>query len=180
MAVRIELAIENQTMLPEIRGTAAWTPALKGDIADDFDITAQPSVKRATIAHLAQLDFLAEATRSGDHREAFARSFGTSLERAEQRWLDAAVGLGLHPDFDSAVLVDVPRLPVESSATCGAIRTRRSSLSRSPLSPTIFHCDAAAASLRWYRDVVGTREKEIEAAGGPDAYRQLDRLSPAF
>ena len=28
---------------------------------DDFDFTAQPSVKRTTIAHLAQLDFLAEA-----------------------------------------------------------------------------------------------------------------------
>ena len=37
--------------------------------------------------------------------------------------------------------------------------------------------NAAAASLRWFRDVVGTREKEIEASGGPDAYQQLDELA---
>jgi xylulokinase len=37
--------------------------------------------------------------------------------------------------------------------------------------------NAAAASLRWFRDVVGTREKEIEAAGGLDAYQQLDELA---
>ena len=37
--------------------------------------------------------------------------------------------------------------------------------------------NAAAASLRWFRDVVGNREKEIEAAGGLDAYQQLDELA---
>jgi xylulokinase len=37
--------------------------------------------------------------------------------------------------------------------------------------------NAAAASLRWFRDVVGTREKDIEASGGPDAYQQLDALA---
>lgn len=37
--------------------------------------------------------------------------------------------------------------------------------------------NAAAASLRWFRDVVGTREKEIEANGGADAYQQLDALA---
>ena len=37
--------------------------------------------------------------------------------------------------------------------------------------------NAAAASLRWYRDVVGTSEKEVEAAGGRDAYEQLDQLA---
>ena len=37
--------------------------------------------------------------------------------------------------------------------------------------------NAAAASLRWYRDVVGTSEKQVEAAGGLDAYRQLDQLA---
>ncbi|MFO7905622.1 MAG: FGGY-family carbohydrate kinase [Planctomycetota bacterium] len=37
--------------------------------------------------------------------------------------------------------------------------------------------NATAAGLRWYRDVVGTQEKEIEAAGGLDAYQQLDRLA---
>jgi xylulokinase len=37
--------------------------------------------------------------------------------------------------------------------------------------------NAAAASLRWYRDVVGTAEKEVEAAGGPNAYEQLDDLA---
>lgn len=37
--------------------------------------------------------------------------------------------------------------------------------------------NAAAASLRWFRDVVGTREKEIESAGGLDAYQQLDALA---
>jgi len=37
--------------------------------------------------------------------------------------------------------------------------------------------NAAAASLRWFRDVVATREKEIEAAGGGDAYQQLDELA---
>jgi xylulokinase len=37
--------------------------------------------------------------------------------------------------------------------------------------------NAAAASLRWYRDVVGTSEKEVEAAGGLAAYEQLDQLA---
>jgi xylulokinase len=37
--------------------------------------------------------------------------------------------------------------------------------------------NAAAASLRWFRDVVATREREIETAGGADAYQQLDRLA---
>ncbi len=37
--------------------------------------------------------------------------------------------------------------------------------------------NAAAASLRWFRDVVATREKETEAAGGLDAYQQLDELA---
>ena len=37
--------------------------------------------------------------------------------------------------------------------------------------------NAAAASLRWFRDVIGTREKELEAAGGPSAYRLLDELA---
>jgi xylulokinase len=37
--------------------------------------------------------------------------------------------------------------------------------------------NAAAASLRWYRDVVGTAEKGVEAAGGPNAYEQLDDLA---
>ncbi len=37
--------------------------------------------------------------------------------------------------------------------------------------------NAAAASLRWYRDVVGTSEKAVEAAGGLDAYQQLDQLA---
>lgn len=43
----------------EARVRAAWFPAVK--TIDDFDFKAQPSVKRTTIAHLAQLDFLAEA-----------------------------------------------------------------------------------------------------------------------
>jgi xylulokinase len=37
--------------------------------------------------------------------------------------------------------------------------------------------NAAAASLRWYRDVIATREKQRAAAGGPDAYEQLDELA---
>ncbi|MBM4094603.1 MAG: xylulose kinase [Planctomycetes bacterium] len=37
--------------------------------------------------------------------------------------------------------------------------------------------NAAAASLRWFRDVFAAREKEIAAAGGPDVYRQLDDLA---
>ena len=37
--------------------------------------------------------------------------------------------------------------------------------------------NAAAASLRWYRDVIGTSEKQLESAGGLDAYRQLDELA---
>jgi xylulokinase len=37
--------------------------------------------------------------------------------------------------------------------------------------------NAAAASLRWYRDVVATREKERAAADGADAYAELDRLA---
>ena len=37
--------------------------------------------------------------------------------------------------------------------------------------------NAAAASLRWYRDVVGTHEKQLESAGGRDAYVQLDELA---
>ncbi|MHB8955571.1 MAG: FGGY-family carbohydrate kinase [Pirellulaceae bacterium] len=37
--------------------------------------------------------------------------------------------------------------------------------------------NAAAASLRWFRDVVGTCEKQSDSAGGPDAYRQFDRLA---
>ncbi len=39
--------------------------------------------------------------------------------------------------------------------------------------------NAAAASLRWYRDVACTSEKRIETAGGPDAYEQLDQLAAA-
>ena len=39
--------------------------------------------------------------------------------------------------------------------------------------------NAAAASLRWFRDVIATREKDIESAGGPDAYQQLDQLAAA-
>jgi xylulokinase len=37
--------------------------------------------------------------------------------------------------------------------------------------------NAAAASLRWYRDVIGTSEKQRAAAGGRDAYEQLDELA---
>ena len=37
--------------------------------------------------------------------------------------------------------------------------------------------NAAAASLRWFRDVIATREKQIESAGGLDAYQQLDALA---
>ena len=37
--------------------------------------------------------------------------------------------------------------------------------------------NAAAASLRWYRDVIGTSEKQRAAEGGPDAYEQLDELA---
>jgi xylulokinase len=37
--------------------------------------------------------------------------------------------------------------------------------------------NAAAASLRWFRDVVGTQEKATEAGGGPAAYQQLDELA---
>jgi xylulokinase len=37
--------------------------------------------------------------------------------------------------------------------------------------------NAAAASLRWYRDVIATSEKQLAAAGGPDAYEQLDELA---
>ena len=43
----------------EARVKGARFPAVK--TIDDFDFKAQPSVKRTTIAHLAQLDFLAEA-----------------------------------------------------------------------------------------------------------------------
>lgn len=39
--------------------------------------------------------------------------------------------------------------------------------------------NAAAASLRWYRDVIGTREKEIEEGGGENAYQQFDKLAAA-
>lgn len=39
--------------------------------------------------------------------------------------------------------------------------------------------NAAAAALRWYRDAVGTLEKEREALGGADAYQQLDELAAA-
>jgi len=39
--------------------------------------------------------------------------------------------------------------------------------------------NAAAASLRWFRDAVGTRETEIEAGGGPSAFAQLDELAAA-
>ena len=37
--------------------------------------------------------------------------------------------------------------------------------------------NAAASSLRWFRDVVGTAERQQEAAGGPDAYQALDALA---
>ena len=43
----------------EARVKAARFPAVK--TIDDFDFKVQPSVKREVIAHLAQLDFLAEA-----------------------------------------------------------------------------------------------------------------------
>jgi DNA replication protein DnaC len=44
----------------EARVKAARFPAVK--TIDGFDFKVQPSVKREVIAHLAQLDFLAEAT----------------------------------------------------------------------------------------------------------------------
>lgn len=37
--------------------------------------------------------------------------------------------------------------------------------------------NAAAASLRWLRDVMATREQDLEASGGPSAYQQLDALA---
>lgn len=37
--------------------------------------------------------------------------------------------------------------------------------------------NAAASSLRWFRDVVGTAERQQEAAGGRDAYQALDALA---
>jgi xylulokinase len=37
--------------------------------------------------------------------------------------------------------------------------------------------NAAASSLRWYRDTVGTLERECEAAGGPSAYEAFDALA---
>ncbi len=37
--------------------------------------------------------------------------------------------------------------------------------------------NAAASSLRWFRDVVGTHEREQEAAGGRPAYQALDELA---
>ena len=37
--------------------------------------------------------------------------------------------------------------------------------------------NAAASSLRWFRDTIGTQEKEREAGGGPSAFRQLDDLA---
>ena len=37
--------------------------------------------------------------------------------------------------------------------------------------------NAAASSLRWFRDVVGTREREQEAAGGVPAYQAFDELA---
>jgi xylulokinase len=37
--------------------------------------------------------------------------------------------------------------------------------------------NAAAAALRWYRDVIATHEKERAAAAGGDAYADLDRLA---
>ncbi|NOY75731.1 MAG: xylulose kinase [Kiritimatiellaeota bacterium] len=37
--------------------------------------------------------------------------------------------------------------------------------------------NAAASSLRWFRDVIGTREKEIAEKSGADAYALLDQLA---
>ncbi len=37
--------------------------------------------------------------------------------------------------------------------------------------------NAAAAAFRWFRDAVGTHEKQIQAAGGADAYDQLVDLA---
>jgi xylulokinase len=37
--------------------------------------------------------------------------------------------------------------------------------------------NAAAASLRWFRDVVAAQERQIEASTGVDAYQQLDQLA---
>jgi xylulokinase len=37
--------------------------------------------------------------------------------------------------------------------------------------------NAAASSLRWFRDTVGTLEREREAAGGPSAYEAFDALA---
>lgn len=37
--------------------------------------------------------------------------------------------------------------------------------------------NSAASSLRWFRDVVGTHEREREATTGRDAYAQLDELA---
>lgn len=39
--------------------------------------------------------------------------------------------------------------------------------------------NAAASSLRWFRDTVGTRELDLEAATGRSAYQQLDALAAA-
>ena len=37
--------------------------------------------------------------------------------------------------------------------------------------------NAAAACLRWFRDAIATREKEVETGGGRSAYEQLDELA---
>lgn len=37
--------------------------------------------------------------------------------------------------------------------------------------------NAAASSMRWFRDVVGTAERACETAGGPNAYQALDDLA---
>ena len=38
-------------------------------------------------------------------------------------------------------------------------------------------CNASAASLRWFRDVIATREKELATGGGRSAYELLDELA---
>jgi xylulokinase len=37
--------------------------------------------------------------------------------------------------------------------------------------------NAAASSLRWFRDVIATTERDAEIAGGPNAYEALDQLA---
>jgi hypothetical protein len=101
-AVLAEEVSARETLGGEHRVKAARFPQVK--TLDDFDFSFQRSLKRATMAHLAQLDFLAEAKNvvflgpSGDRQDqSVDRHRGPRGAAGTSRRLRLGPGLGRSP-----------------------------------------------------------------------------------